>query len=978
MIKRPRSSRKFHATAPSPRFGPMKRRAALAGAILAVALSQSTAAAGPSARSHAPAAAAAPARAATAPAVVTPAWTTYHLDNARDGNDTTEGKVTGITSAWTSPTLDGSLYASPLVYGNSVFVATENNTLYALSTADGTVQWSAHATIPEDGGLLPCGNINPVGVTSTPVIDPAAAGGHGMLFMVGMTSEPHYRMWGIDLVTHAFTIFSIVDAGDIMVQGQRGALGISGGVVYIPFGGRDGDCFDPNSNPPNHPYYGIVEAVRETDGVPLYYFNAGSTQAAGIWAPGGEAIDGSGNVYAATGNGSGPGSESVFKLSPSLGVLNQWRASNAQFLDNNDIDVGSISPALVGGGDVFQNGKYGHSFLLDSSLNQLTSDPGLDNCGGLTSAASFGATAYASPFIYVPCANGLYAVLQSGSSISVSWRQLSSFAGPPIVAGGVVWTMSGGNLYGFNASTGAPIANASIGSFSRFESPAAAGGKIFVPGDTFVDAFNLVLGCSTATLTAAPPTSQVAGGTVMFSATAAGPNCSTPTFEYWLQYPSGTWVLKRPFSSTSTWNWDTTGYPIGKYTVHVWANQSGDPTSTWEAFATLDYTLTGCTGAGLGASPGSPQSRGTQVQFTATSSGCANPQYEFWLQNPSGTWVMKQPFSPTATWTWDTTAYPTGTYTVHAWANQTGADMSTWQSFAEVIYALSVPPACATASVAPVNPSAPAGSTVGLTASSTGCPNPQYEFWVQYPNGSWYLKQGFGGATFNWNTAGLAPGTYTAHAWANQAGDSTSTWEAYGADTVTLTGCTSASLAPASPGGAAGSTVALTASSSGCPNPQYEFWVQYLDGSWHLLQGWGGAAFNWTTTGLAPGAYTVHVWANQQGAASSTWETFGSTVVNLTGCASASLSPSSGSSAVGATVVFTASSSGCPNPVYELWLQYPDGSWHLMRGFSTSNMWSWNTAGFPKGSYTVHVWANNQGAATNTWESYGSATYSLT
>jgi hypothetical protein len=26
-----------------------------------------------------------------------------------------------------------------------------------------------------------------------------------------------------------------------------------------------------------------------------------------------------------------------------------------------------------------------------------------------------------------------------------------------------------------------------------------------------------------------------------------------------------------------------------------------------------------------------------------------------------------------------------------------------------------------------------------LTGSSTGCPNPRYEFWVQYPNGTWYL-----------------------------------------------------------------------------------------------------------------------------------------------------------------------------------------------------------------------------------------------
>jgi hypothetical protein len=59
-----------------------------------------------------------------AAAALTPAWTTYHNDNARTGNDTTEGTVTGITSAWTSPTLDGQVLASPLVYGNRAYMAT--------------------------------------------------------------------------------------------------------------------------------------------------------------------------------------------------------------------------------------------------------------------------------------------------------------------------------------------------------------------------------------------------------------------------------------------------------------------------------------------------------------------------------------------------------------------------------------------------------------------------------------------------------------------------------------------------------------------------------------------------------------------------------------------------------------------------------------------------------------------------------------
>jgi hypothetical protein len=44
----------------------------------------------------------------------------------------------------------------------------------------------------------------------------------------------------------------------------------------------------------------------------------------------------------------------------------------------------------------------------------------------------------------------------------------------------------------------------------------------------------------------------------------------------------------------------------------------------------------------------------------------------------------------------------------------------------------------------------------------------------------------------------------------------------------------------------------------------------------------GGATWQWSTTGLAPGVYHVHVWANNQGADLSTFETFGSATFTLT------------------------------------------------------------------------------------------------
>jgi outer membrane protein assembly factor BamB len=58
------------------------------------------------------------------------------------------GTVDTAARAWTSPTLDGQLYGEPLVLGNRVYVATENDVVYALSAATGKIAWSASLGTP--------------------------------------------------------------------------------------------------------------------------------------------------------------------------------------------------------------------------------------------------------------------------------------------------------------------------------------------------------------------------------------------------------------------------------------------------------------------------------------------------------------------------------------------------------------------------------------------------------------------------------------------------------------------------------------------------------------------------------------------------------------------------------------------------------------------------------------------------------------
>jgi hypothetical protein len=160
----------------------------------------------------------------------------------------------------------------------------------------------------------------------------------------------------------------------------------------------------------------------------------------------------------------------------------------------------------------------------------------------------------------------------------------------------------------------------------------------------------------------------------------------------------------------------------------------------------------------------------------------------------------------------------------------------------------------------------------------------------------------------------------------------------------------------------------------------FEYWFQYPDTSWHLGRGWGPSAWNWDTSNpaLKPGTYQIHAWANQQNASIATYEAIGAARVILTGCTSASITPFDTSTLVGTAVMFTVTPTCSGTPVFEYWMQYPDTTWYeLSAGFITSNTLTWDTTGRAKGLYVLHVWVNNQGADTGTYETIGATNHTL-
>src|SRR5947207_7712062 len=75
-------------------------------------------------------------------------------------------------------TIVGNVYAQPLYIeggpnGAMIIAVTESNNVYALDADDGSIIWQRNLGPTVTSGL-PCGNIDPLGITGTPVVDLAS------------------------------------------------------------------------------------------------------------------------------------------------------------------------------------------------------------------------------------------------------------------------------------------------------------------------------------------------------------------------------------------------------------------------------------------------------------------------------------------------------------------------------------------------------------------------------------------------------------------------------------------------------------------------------------------------------------------------------------------------------------------------------------------------------------------------------------
>jgi hypothetical protein len=428
-----------------------------------------------------------------------------------------------------SGNVSGNIYAQPLYIENGpngkamVITVTESNNVYSLDAANGSVIWQRHVGQPVPKANFPCGNIDPMGITGTPVVDlPSRTlffdamttpdGGttkKHLIFALNVDTGTTNAGWPVDLNA---TVRFGTNVFNSTVQGERSALALLDGYVYSTYGGHAGDCGN---------YFGWLVGIPINDPSTVQAW-ATSNRGGGSWSVGGLASDG-GDLFMATGNTFGTtdwaGGESIIRFTAgalfSAQTNDFWTPLNWVSLDTGDKDIGGSGPLIV---DVpgatpsqliLALGKDGNAYLLNRKNLGGISAPLHQRSVSSASIIQAGVTYRTSQGVYVVfCANtsqlAAYRVTPSGPpTLTSAWTVSQGGRGSPFVTSTdgsnnvVVWGIGAGSdqrLHGFDGDTGAVDfdgggANELMSATHPFQTAIAARGRMFVATDRKVYAF---------------------------------------------------------------------------------------------------------------------------------------------------------------------------------------------------------------------------------------------------------------------------------------------------------------------------------------------------------------------------------------------------------------------------------------------------------------------------------------------------------
>lgn len=354
-------------------------------------------------------------------------------------------------------------------------VAGSASNVYAIDLSNGQMVWQKHLTwsaktpeVPKEDA--PKGFICENALIDVPVVTPAGAGTR-YVYVVGQDGYLHT----LDLASGQ------PHGAPIMVTPNPypkvNGLQLRNNHIYTAQGQG---CGDPGRNP-NTIYDTDLVAGKTTELPPQ----------SGIWGDWGVSMDTAGNMYAATGDGpydvaKQQYSTSIIKVSPAMKVVGYYTPARHVWLTQRDLDM-NFTPVVIpfnGKTYIVSSGKEGRYYVMDSAnmggANHETPEyetPLISNLnvnfqtegswGGAASWTDASGNTWllaptggpTNPAVHFPIVNGpapsggviaMKLVTRNGKvELTPAWRAPDMVTSQtPVVAGGVVFALGGGEFTG--------------------------------------------------------------------------------------------------------------------------------------------------------------------------------------------------------------------------------------------------------------------------------------------------------------------------------------------------------------------------------------------------------------------------------------------------------------------------------------------------------------------------------------------------
>ena len=446
-----------------------------AATIVILALSACTGAGPPSPAATAPGAVSSATVPTSAGAAGAADWPTYHGTMSRAGVSTTMPAASGVPKRIQSLRLDGAVYASPIVVRGLTIVATEQDTVYAFDQSYRQV-WRRSLGSPSPAEERQCGDIDPLGITGTPVYD--ATTNH--VFVVAeLGGSVRHELYALDAASGRVAWSKGVNLPGVSARDmqQRGALAIADDRVWVSFGAQAGDCGD---------YKGRVVGVPLDGGNDVIFYSPPTERGGGIWNPNGPTVNAAGHLLVVSANGAAfPGdaydhTNSVLELDANAKVVNSFAPTDWAANNQGDVGLGSQGVALIGTKWAVLGGKSGPVYVLkQGDLGGIGGQVDVQNI-----CLSFGGAAVNGDVVYLPCTDGVRAVRVDGAGkLHVLWHTSDSITGSPVIGGGRIWALDtdAGVLHALDPSTGKSLSQIDVGVANRFATPALYGADVIIP-----------------------------------------------------------------------------------------------------------------------------------------------------------------------------------------------------------------------------------------------------------------------------------------------------------------------------------------------------------------------------------------------------------------------------------------------------------------------------------------------------------------